>query len=220
MGPLIGARPSRSRAPPRAAPATAPPPVARAFTTSFVIHRHPRTCSAGYPHRPWTGASVGWWHLGHQYPACTVAPIRESPRAPSVPATPASSTAPRAGRRVCNRRTVPQAAPTVSAPATEARVPSGVTPPEVPGGTGRSVVSKRGPRRAKRPSSVPQVSAPAVARAPRKPPLPRPPAPPRDPAGPPSWPVPARRPARPLGLGQHPPPRLELPLGSGSGRWK
>ncbi len=59
-------------------------------------------------------------------------------------------------------------AATQSAPASVAASPSGVTPPDIPGRSGRNVRIETGGRRESMPSSVPHVSADAAANAPAK----------------------------------------------------
>lgn len=79
----------------------------------------------------------------------------------SIPAEPASA--------VENAGAIPsrpQIAPHSRAPKSPAAVPSGVTPPEEPGATRPPVVRRRGAPPHRRPTSVAQVSAQAVATAP------------------------------------------------------
>ncbi|MDB4882198.1 MAG: hypothetical protein JWL95_964 [Gemmatimonadetes bacterium] len=128
------------------------------FTMSLSIHSRPPTSLVDEP-QLCTRCSDARSQAAHQRRSCSVAPSNESPMAP---ATPAAMTRVRS----LVRSSAAATPATNAAPAIMASVPTTVTPPELPGGTGRVVSSERGVPPYSVPISVAQVSAAAAARAP------------------------------------------------------
>src|SRR5687768_2451272 len=137
----------------------APASVAARLTPSLSSHWNPPAGSVFLPHMCRT-RSVATAHPSHQLRACTVAPRRESAVVPAIPPATAPATAP-SGHPLIHASNATNAAP-ASPPA----LPSNVTPPDVPVGSGRPVVIDRGELSARVPISVAHVSAAAAARAP------------------------------------------------------
>ena len=106
-----------------------------------------------------TGRSVGFAHTSHHRRVCRVAPSRESAIAPAIP--PSTTAVNGTGHRA-----IVAPAAMHSAPPKLAIVPTRLTPPEVPAGTGSPETIERGLRPASVPISVAQVSAAEFASAP------------------------------------------------------
>ncbi len=107
-----------------------------------------------------TVRSVSTPHRAHLRRDCRAAPANESANAPAHPPA-AAATATCGGQ--CTSHAI---TPTNTPPATLARRPAIVTPPDVPAATRRHVVINRGDRDESVPTSVPHVSAEAAASAP------------------------------------------------------
>ena len=107
-----------------------------------------------------TVRSVSTPHRVHLRRDCRVAPANESANAPADP--PAAAATATCGGQCTSHAITPTNAP----PATLARRPAIVTPPDVPAATRRHVVINRGDRDESVPTSVPHVSAEAAASAP------------------------------------------------------
>src|SRR5438552_2609224 len=99
--------------------------------------------------------------------AWSVAPRTLSEQLPTMPLKSARRGVSASDLR--KRPTAEKKHPREHAPRADAAIPRGVTPPEVPGATGLPFVIKRGDALLSVPSSVAQVSAVAVASAPKKP---------------------------------------------------
>src|SRR4051812_24642836 len=129
-----------------------------ALTTSLSNPWTPAACLVEAP-QVWTRRSVDTAHRSHHRRACTVAPSTESVSAPAIPPT---ATAAKATGQLAS---VASAAMNI-APATAARLPTTVKPPEVPGGTRFPERIDTGSRATSVPTSVAQVSAVDAAIAP------------------------------------------------------
>lgn len=114
----------------------------------------------GAEQRACIASSLRSIQVGHQRRSCNEAPSKESITAPPKPAT-ATATALSMPMTPVTR----QAPITVLEPPNEATRPATVTPPEVPEGTRWPVSTSRGGAELRRPISVAQVSAAAVASA-------------------------------------------------------
>src|SRR5580704_1712150 len=139
--------------------ATAPIAELTALTPSFVSHPSPPEAVVAAP-QLCTKRSVARLHSGHRRRAWSVAPNSESAVDPMTPPMNAAA-ATRAGHPISNAMPARNAAP-----AMPAAVPEAVTPPDVPGGTGRHVRIERGAAALIVPISVAHVSEVDAASAP------------------------------------------------------
>ena len=137
----------------------APVSPASRFTPSLSNHGMPPIRCVTSP-QVCTARSVSAPHRAHRRRDCRTAPANESANAPAIPPA-AAATATYGGQ--CTSHAI---TPTNAPPATLARRPTIVTPPDVPVATRRHVVINRGVRDESVPTSVPHVSAEAAASAP------------------------------------------------------
>src|SRR5581483_253631 len=139
--------------------AAAPIAELTAFTPSLVSQRTPPAWAVSAP-QLCTNRSVMRLQSGHRRRAWSVAPRTESAVDPTMPPTIAATAA------CAGHPSAIAAAPTNTAPATAAKVPGTVTPPDIPAVTGRQVIIDRGSALALVPISVAQVSDVDAASAP------------------------------------------------------